>query len=66
MASLTVEEQYDRVEEFAAILFAAELNASGAWEIDFTEDMRENFNRYGPHTLLSPTQRSKLERIAKI
>lgn len=65
MATLTVQEQYDRIEEFNAILVAAEMHATGAWEIEFTEDMRANFKRYGPHTNLSPAQRSKLERIAK-
>ena len=66
MAAVTVEEQFDRVEEFAAILAAAELYASGAWELEFTENIRASFKRYGPHTHLSPTQKSKLERIAKI
>lgn len=65
MAAVTVEEQYDRVEEFAVLLAAAELHASGAWELAFTEDMRANFKRFGPRTHLSPVQKSKLERIAK-
>jgi hypothetical protein len=65
MPALTVQEQYDHVEEFTAILVAAELHAAGAWEIEFTDDMRANFNRYGPHTHLSPAQRKTLERIAK-
>lgn len=66
MASMTVEEIYDRVEEFATILAAAELYASGAWELTFVEDMRASYDRYGPRTNLSPAQRQKLERIAKI
>lgn len=65
MAAVSVGEQYDSVEEFAAILAAAELHASGAWELQFTEDIRAGFKRYGPHTHLSPAQRSTLERIAK-
>lgn len=65
MAALTVEEQYDRLEEFTAVLVAAELNASGAWELEFTDNMRANFNRHGPRTHLSPAQRQSLERIAK-
>lgn len=65
MATQSVIEIYDRVEEFQALLAAAELHASGAWELEFTENMRANFKRYGAHTHLSPTQKSKLERIAK-
>lgn len=65
MATQTVEEIYDRTEEFVAILVAAELYANGAWEITFTEDIRASFDRYGPHTHLSPAQRKSLERIAK-
>ncbi|MCQ9423434.1 hypothetical protein NRB16_07860 [Pseudomonas sp. LJDD11] len=66
MAAQTVEELYDRVEEFAAILSAAELYASGEWEIQFVDDMRVSFKRYGPRTHLSNAQQQKLERIAKI
>jgi hypothetical protein len=65
MATQTIEEQYDRIEEFSATLAAAELYAAGAWEIEFTDDMRANFKRYGPRTNLSPAQRKTLERIAK-
>lgn len=63
--AITLEEQYDRIEEFVATLVAAELHASGAWEIEFTENMRASFDRYGPHTHLSTAQRKQLERIAK-
>lgn len=48
-----------------AILVAAELHASGGWELEFVESMRANFKRFGAHTNLSPAQQSKLERIAK-
>ncbi|PAW51060.1 hypothetical protein CKQ80_09705 [Pseudomonas moraviensis] len=65
MATQSVIEIYDRVEEFQALLAAAELHASGAWELEFTENLRANFKRYGAHTNLSPAQQSKLERIAK-
>ncbi|WP_047299708.1 hypothetical protein [Pseudomonas fluorescens] len=65
MATQSVIEIYDRVEEFQALLAAAELHASGAWELEFTENLRANFKRYGAHTHLSPAQQSKLERIAK-
>ncbi|UVE47580.1 hypothetical protein KS461_09930 [Pseudomonas chlororaphis] len=65
MATQSVVEIYDRIEEFTTLLAAAELHASGAWELEFVEDMRANFTRYGAHTHLSTAQKSKLERIAK-
>lgn len=65
MASQSVLDIYDSIEEFAGILAAAELHASGSWEMDFVENIRASFKRYGAHTNLSPTQQSKLERIAK-
>jgi len=65
MAAQTVEELYDRVEEFTSMLAAAELHASGAWEEEFVENMRASFKRYGPRTLLSVHQQNKLEQIAK-
>lgn len=65
MAAQSVEELYDQVEEFTAMLAAAELHANGAWEEDFVENMRASFKRYGPRTLLSVHQQKKLEQIAK-
>lgn len=65
MASQTVEELYDRVEEFQALLVAAELHADGAWENEFVENLRGHFKRHGPRTLLSVHQQKKLEQIAK-
>lgn len=65
MASRSVLDIYDSIEEFAAILVSAELHASGGWELEFVESIRAGFKRYGAHTNLSPTQQSKLERIAK-
>lgn len=65
MAAQSVEELYDQVEEFTAMLAAAELHANGAWEEEFVENMRASFKRYGPRTLLSVHQRKKLEQIAK-
>ncbi|WP_136474517.1 hypothetical protein [Pseudomonas sp. DG56-2] len=65
MASQTVEELYDRVEEFQSLLAAAELHADGAWENEFVENLRAHFKRHGPRTLLSVHQQKKLEQIAK-
>lgn len=64
MAAQSVEELYDRVEEFVALLTAAEFLANGEWEEQFTHDLRATFKRYGPHTLLSEKQQEILERIA--
>ncbi|UZD96239.1 hypothetical protein LOY64_04325 [Pseudomonas corrugata] len=65
MASQSVLDIYDSVEEFNAILVSAELHASGEWELEFIENIRASFKRYGAHTNLSPAQQSKLERIAR-
>ena len=65
MPAQSVEEIYDRVEEFSILLAAAELHASGAWELQFTEDIRAGYKRHGPSTHLSIAQRETLERIAK-
>ncbi|HHG5326042.1 hypothetical protein I5E47_19490 [Pseudomonas aeruginosa] len=64
MPSRTIEEQFDRVEEFNSLLGAAELNAATTWEEEFTADLRSNFQRYGAHTYLSDAQLEQLERIA--
>lgn len=65
MVAQSILDTYDSVEEFAGILASAELHASGEWELEFVENIRASFKRYGAHTNLSPAQQSKLERIAK-
>lgn len=65
MAAQSILDIYDSVEEFTGILVSAELYASGGWELEFVENIRASFKRYGAHTNLSPAQQSKLERIAK-
>lgn len=65
MTSQTVEELYSSVEEFIALLAAAELHANGGWEDDFVSDIRAKFKRHGPRTMLSPHQQKKLEQIGK-
>lgn len=64
MTPRTVEERFDRVEEFIALLGAAEIGAHGGWDEQFTADLRDTFKRYGPHTYLSDSQLQQLERIA--
>lgn len=65
MAAQSILDIYDSVEEFAAILASAELHASGGWELEFVENIRASFKRYGAHTNLTPLQQQHLERIAK-
>ena len=65
MAAQSVLDIYESIEEFVGILVAAELHASGAWELEFVENIRASFKRYGAHTNLSPAQQTKQERIAK-
>lgn len=64
MASQTIEEQFDRVEEFTSLLCAAELSAANSWEEQFTADLRANFQRYGARMFLSESQHTTLNRIA--
>ncbi len=64
MASQTIEEQFDRVEEFTSLLCAAELSAANSWEEQFTADLRANFQRYGARMFLSESQHTTLDRIA--
>lgn len=65
MASRTITAIFDRPEEFAALLGAAELNASNDWEEQFAADLRTNYQRYGTRTYLSDSQLETLERIAE-
>ncbi|WP_425318510.1 hypothetical protein [Pseudomonas nitroreducens] len=64
MASQTIEEQFDRVEEFTSLLCAAELSAANSWEEQFTADLRASFQRYGARMFLSESQHTTLDRIA--
>jgi len=64
MASRTVEELFDRVEQFTALLAAAEEAADTDWEIQFTTDISDQFKRYGAHTYLSDAQLESLRKIA--
>jgi hypothetical protein len=64
MATRSLEEIFDHIEEFSSLLATAELLANGEWEEQFTADMRANFTRYGAHTQLSGNQQATLEHIA--
>jgi hypothetical protein len=64
MSAPTIVEQYGHADRFKAVLVAAELNASTAWEMDFTDDLRERFEKWGHRMQISNTQRTQLNRIA--
>lgn len=64
MPNQTIAEQFDRIEEFTALIGAADLNTRGEWDEQFIADLRATFKRYGAHTFLSDAQREQLERIA--
>ena len=56
---------YGHTGKFVALLVAAELNASTAWECEFVNSMRANFEKYGEHMTMTPLQRKHFKRIAK-
>lgn len=51
--------------DFEDLLSEAESKARGAWEENFTEDMRDKFDEYGDRMYLSDRQEEILKRIAK-
>lgn len=56
---------YGHTSKFLALLVAAELNASNAWECEFVNNMRDNFEKYGERMTMTPLQRKQFNRIAK-
>lgn len=49
---------------FIATLVMAELNACGQWEIDFTNDMRDRWEKEGDRLVITQLQQTTLRRIA--
>lgn len=64
MASTTIVDHYGHRDRFLAVLVAAELNATSAWEMDFTSDLRERFEKWDYRMQLSDLQHQQLSRIA--
>lgn len=60
----TIIDQFGHRNRFLAVLVAAELNASSAWEIEFTSDLRERFEKWDYRMKLSDLQHQQLTRIA--
>lgn len=64
MGSPTIVQQFGHRDRFLAILVVAELNATTLWEIEFTNDLRERFEKWDFRMQLSDLQRQQLCRIA--
>lgn len=60
----TIVDQFGSRERFMAVLVAAELNARNPWECEFTDDMRDSYERHGSRMRISKQQRQQLRRIA--
>lgn len=56
---------YGHTSKFLALLVAAELNASTAWECEFINSIRARFEQYREHMTMTPLQRKQFNRIAK-
>jgi len=62
--SQTMLDQLGSRRAFLIRLAVAELFASNAWEIQFTKDMRDLFDRDGDRMTMTDLQRKQLNRIA--
>lgn len=51
--------------DFEELIDAAESNASSGWEMEFCEDLRKRFNKYGDNMIVTDNQVAKLREIAK-
>ncbi len=51
-------------DEFKRLLDDADIGAGYDWEMDFVEDMRERFAKYGERTFITDKQLAALEKIA--
>ena len=64
MPAATIADHFHSRARFIAALVAAELNACNSWEFEFTNSLRERFEKWGNRTALSVTQAQQLRRIA--
>lgn len=64
MTSTTIIDHYGHRDRFLAVLVAAELNATSAWEMAFTSVLRERFEKWDYRMRLSDLQHQQLSRIA--
>jgi hypothetical protein len=64
MPSPTIIDQYGHANRFKVVLVVAELRAASHWEIGFTNDLRNRFEKRGHRMPLTELQRKQLNRIA--
>lgn len=60
----TIITHFGHRDRFLAVLVEAELNASSAWEVEFTTDLRQRFEQWDHRMQLSDLQYQQLTRIA--
>ena len=60
----TIITHFGHRDRFLAVLVAAELNASSAWEMEFVNDLRSRFEQWDYRMQLSDLQHQQLTRIA--
>lgn len=61
---MTVKDYFPDIDDFEELLELAESGAETDWEFEFTEDIREKFDKYRENMYLSDAQKESLERIA--
>lgn len=64
MQKASIAEVYGSKGRFIATLAAAELNARSTWECEFTNDIRDRFERKGEAATITPMQRKRLSKLA--
>lgn len=60
----TIIDHFGHRDRFLSVLVAAELNATSAWEMEFTSDLRERFEKWDYRMQLSDLQHQQLTRVA--
>lgn len=64
MNSQTITDLFDDASEFDELLADAENNATSDWDMNFVDDLRNRYDKYGERMYLSERQLEILERIA--
>ena len=64
MNSQTITYLFDDASEFDELLADAENNATSDWDMNFVDDLRNRYDKYGERMYLSERQLEILERIA--
>ena len=64
MNSQTSTDLFDDASEFDELLADAENNATSDWDMNFVDDLRNRYDKYGERMYLSERKLEILERIA--